>query len=198
MSTKKRILGIDYGSKMAGTTVVAYMEEGEVNLVASQKGKDADAMIMKLAKELKPDLIAIDAPLSLPGVYTGLPGCDDYFYRDCDKLTKAMSPMFLGGLTARAMKLAARLSALEVEVIEAYPVKAGNEIGLKPFGYRGKQPDLDGLCQQLYSVTAIDLRNQNQLSSHAIDATLALYIAQQYEAGKANQLGNSTEGFIYY
>ncbi len=198
MGTEKRILGVDYGSKMAGTTVVAYMAEGQVSFEASLKGKDADAMVLKLAETLKPDLIAIDAPLSLPGVYTDLSGCEDYFYRECDRLTKAMSPMFLGGLTARAMKLAATLRSWNIEVIEAYPVKAGNDLGLKTFGYRGKQPDLPGLFHQLYSATGIDLRNHNQLSGHHIDAALALHIARQYMAKKANRLGNAEEGFIYY
>lgn len=198
MGIEKRILGIDYGSKMAGTTVVAYMAEGRVNFDASLKGKDADAMIIRIAETLKPDLIAIDAPLSLPGVYTGLSGCDDYFYRECDKLTKAMSPMFLGGLTARAMKLAAVLRSWNIEVIEAYPVKAGKGLELKTFGYRDKQPDLPGLLQQLYPATGIDLRQHTQLSGHHIDAVLALHIARQYMAGTASRLGNTDEGFIYY
>ncbi|GAB5523586.1 MAG: hypothetical protein Roseis2KO_14580 [Roseivirga sp.] len=198
MSTGKRVLGVDYGSKMAGTTVVAYIVEGQVSFEASQKGKDADVMIMKLAETLKPDLVAIDAPLSLPGVYTGLSGCDNYFYRECDKLTKAMSPMFLGGLTARAMKLAASLRLQTIEVIEAYPVKTGNNLGLKTFGYRGKQPDLPGLFEQLYSVTGMDLRSHDQLSGHHIDAALALHIAQQYIAGTVSRLGNAQEGLIYY
>ncbi|MCE7994242.1 MAG: DUF429 domain-containing protein [Roseivirga sp.] len=198
MSIEKRVLGIDYGSKMAGTTVVAYMAEGQVNFRASEKKRDADVLILRLADELKPDLIAIDAPLSLPGVYTGLPGCDDYFYRECDRLTRAMSPMFLGGLTARAMKLTARLRDSGIEVIEAYPMKAGKNLGLTDFGYRQKQPDQVKLFGLLYSKTGIDLRNQARLSGHHIDAAIALFIAQQYESGTANTLGNLNEGLIYY
>lgn len=198
MSSSKRILGIDYGSKMAGTTVVAHLSDGQVVFNASEKGRDADAMILTLAEELKPTLIAIDAPLSLPGVYTGLAGCSDYFYRDCDRLTKAMSPLFLGGLTARAMKLAAQLRASGIEVIEAYPVKTGKELGLKAFGYREKQPDLVGLFDEFYSETGIDLRAQTGLTGHHIDAAIALYIARQYALDKANELGNLSEGVIYY
>ena len=191
-------MGIDYGSKMAGTTAVAHLSGGQVVFNASEKGRDADAMILALAEELKPTLIAIDAPLSLPGVYTSQAGCTDYFYRDCDRLTKAMSPMFLGGLTARAMKLAAQLRVSGVEVIEAYPVKSGKELGLKAFGYREKQPDLKGLFDKFYSETGIDLREQTRLSGHHIDAAIALFIARQYDLDRANQLGNSSEGIIYY
>lgn len=198
MSTEKTILGIDYGSKMAGTTVVAQMVEGQVNFWASEKKRDADAMIQSLVEELKPNLIAIDAPLSLPGVYTGLPGCADYFYRECDRLSGAMSPMFLGGLTARAMKLAARPRADGSEVIEVYPVKTGNDMGLKEFGYRQKEQDQIKLLESLYLKTGIDLRKHDQLSGHHIDAAIALFIGQQYASDVANKFGNLNEGFIYY
>lgn len=198
MRTGKRIFGIDYGSKMAGTTVVAYEAEGQVIFSSSAKGKDADLMILSLVEELNPDLVAIDAPLSLPGVYTGIEGCSDYFYRECDKLTKAMSPMFLGGLTARAMKLAAKLKAEGIQVIEAYPVKAGNDLGLKRFGYRDKQPDLDGLFRELHLKTGIDLCRYEKLNGHQIDAALALHIGRKYAADQAGMLGSLPEGIICY
>lgn len=198
MSIEKTVLGIDYGSKMAGTTVVAFMVEGQVNFRTSEKKRDADVMILSLVEELKPNLVAIDAPLSLPGVYTGLSGYTDYFYRECDRLTGAMSPMFLGGLTARAMKLAARLRADGSKVIEVYPVKTGNDLGLKEFGYRQKEQNQIKLLESLHSKTRIDLRNHDQLSSHDIDAALALFIARQYASDAVNRLGTLDEGFIYY
>jgi len=194
----KRVLGVDYGSKMAGTTVVAFRSGKEIDFRASLKGKDADMMVLKAVEELKPDLIAIDAPLSLPGVFTGLAGCYDYFYRQCDKLTKAMSPMFLGGLTARAMKLAAQLRATGVEVIEAYPVKAGVDLGLKEFGYRTKAQEDDELLQLLLKQTGMDLTEHQALSGHHVDAVLALFIAEQFILDKAGQLGDEVEGVIYF
>lgn len=198
MGTDKRILGIDYGSKMAGTTVVAYMVENQVTFLSSEKGKDADAMILRLSEELKPDLVAIDAPLSLPGVYTNQAECTDYFYRECDKLSKAMSPMFLGGLTARAMKLAAKLRDWDIEVIEAYPVKTGNDLGLKAFGYRSKQSDSTGLVHSINEKTGIDLTRYAKLSSHQVDAALALHIGRLQATDRACKLGSLPEGIIYY
>lgn len=58
------ILGIDYGSKMAGTTVVALMRKhDEVELIQSQKNQDADKMILDLVNSLKDVwLVFIDAP----------------------------------------------------------------------------------------------------------------------------------------
>lgn len=194
----KRVLGVDYGSKMAGTTVVAFRSGDQVEFKSSLKSKDADAMLFNAVEELTPDLVAIDAPLSLPGIFTGLAGCDDYFYRKCDKLTKAMSPMFLGGLTARAMKLAAQLRAMGVEVIEAYPVKAGVDMGLKAFGYRTKAQEDEKMLQLLLKQTGIDLTEHHTLSGHHIDAALALFIAERYCQDEANHLGELPEGLIYY
>ena len=97
------IIGVDYGSKLAGTTVIAYNMGDGIRLERSKKNQDADQMIIDFVAEYNPQVIGIDAPLSLPGVYTGLVGFEDYHYRACDKALKAMSPMFLGGLTARAM-----------------------------------------------------------------------------------------------
>ena len=56
-------LGIDYGSKTSGFTAMAsYCSSGEVQIFQSTKGKDADAWILSLIDELKPQSVAIDAP----------------------------------------------------------------------------------------------------------------------------------------
>ena len=106
-------LGIDYGSKTSGFTAAAgYSSKGVVQVHQSTKGKDADAWLLDLIKNLKPKYIAIDAPLSIPGVFIDPASFNNYHYRECDRLAGAMSPMFLGGLTARAMQLSAKLKAL--------------------------------------------------------------------------------------
>ena len=82
---------------------------------------DADAFIHSEAIHLKPRMIFIDAPLSLPGIYWLGNGFRDHFFRQCDKEMNAMSPMFLGGLTARAMRLKAELKSTGCKIIETYP-----------------------------------------------------------------------------
>ena len=68
MKEKTRLFGIDYGSKLAGTTVIGLLENQIVQLFASQKKKDADQFILQQIKERQPNTIFIDAPLSLPNV----------------------------------------------------------------------------------------------------------------------------------
>lgn len=186
------ICGIDYGSKMAGTTSICYVKEGVVKIERSAKKQDADAMIQAFCERELPELIALDAPLSLPGVYSAKDGFRDYFYRACDKELKAMSPMFLGGLTARAMKLKSVLS--EVNIIEAYPVFRAKTLELHEFGYRGQTPDIKAMLKKLGGVfTTAEI-----LSSHDMDALLCLEIGQRFLKNETNKAGVVEEGVIHY
>ena len=110
-------IGVDYGSKLAGTTAISYLEEGKIRILQSKKKEDADQFLSELILRLSPKSIFIDAPLSLPAAYHNKG--TDYFYRKADRDCKAMSPMFLGGLTARAMKLKAQHA--DRNFIEVYP-----------------------------------------------------------------------------
>ena len=96
-------LGIDYGSKLAGTTSICWLEQDKLSIKQSSKKENADEMIEDILNHLKPEFVFIDCPLTLPSAYHG--EGDDFFYRHCDKELRAMSPMFLGGLTARGMRL---------------------------------------------------------------------------------------------
>ena len=64
-----RWIGIDYGAKLAGTTCVAWCEVNVIRVDRVQKGKDADAWLENMVKQLNPDFICIDAPLTLPAAY---------------------------------------------------------------------------------------------------------------------------------
>ena len=125
------IIGIDYGAKMAGTTVIAHLHDEQLTLTQSVKKQDADKFVLEKVAAIQPTHLFLDAPLSLPGVYRSLPDCDSFFYRKSDQAVQAMSPMFLGGLTARAMQLAHQLQNQGLEIIEIYPAKLAERLGLK-------------------------------------------------------------------
>ena len=185
------ICGIDYGSKMAGTTSICFLRERELIFKRSSKKEDADQMILEFCEMYEPELIAIDAPLSLPGVYRGLDGFDNYFYRHCDSELRAMSPMFLGGLTARAMKLKSQLSG--VKFIEAYPVAYARKVGLEKWGYRKESPDYIEMVKSL----KVDLKVEI-LTTHDFDALLCHQIAINFLNQAAEVVGDQSEGLIYY
>ncbi len=67
---RSRLIGIDYGSKLAGTTALAYLSPTGVAIpLQSTAKKDADAFILQHLESLPPHQVFIDAPLSLPGKY---------------------------------------------------------------------------------------------------------------------------------
>lgn len=191
-------IGIDYGSKLAGTTVIAFRQKGVIQLIKSIKNQDADLMILDFVSENSIEMIGLDAPLSLPGVYTGLVGFEDYHYRACDKQLKAMSPMFLGGLTARAMKLKSTIEKGGVQVLEVYPVMTGKELGLLEFGYRKKSVDYDAILMALKN-EGIEMASDSTIStSHDLDAILALHALERVGFSNEIKIGDLKEGVIYY
>ena len=193
------IAGIDYGSKLAGTTVICYSDKKkQLHLLQSQKKKDADAMILKACDEYHFSSVYIDAPLSLPGVYSALKGYDDYFYRIGDKKISAMSPMFLGGLTARAMRLVAKMrSKYKSDVCEIYPGGCARQWDVLAACYK---IDLE-MTRLIITNTLADwgyILDAEQVTNwHRCDAVLAFYIGLKHLKGKAKALGTVEEGQIW-
>ena len=185
------LVGIDYGSKLAGTTVIASLgSDNVIQLISSDKKQDADEMIRCEMDRLHPSLVGIDAPLSLPSVYQGKG--EDYFYRQCDRQLRAMSPMFLGGLTARAMKLNAQL---EVPLIEVYPGALARAKSFEEFNYKQKTVAYEKILSSLDWACEYAALPEN---GHQLDAILALYITWRFKNNQAEQVGDPDEGLIYY
>ena len=137
------VFGVDFGAQKAGTTVISGIESGRLVFRRSKKQRSADKFLIGFFSKRDPALIMLDAPLSLPGVLRELPEYSDYFYRVADRELSAMSPMFLGGLTARAMKLAAKFTKIGHTVVECYPAKTGRIL-------LGKSCQLVALIRILY------------------------------------------------
>lgn len=190
--------GIDYGSKLAGTTCICFESpSGQVEFLSSTKGQDADHMILGFCASYLPHYLFLDAPLSLPAVYSrGLNGGQEYFYRACDKELKAMSPMFLGGLTARAMKLAADLSTKQIGVFETYPKWQAQRLGLQSAGYKGELSDILGCTESVLKSDPLPL-SRTPATWHEFDALLALLAARRYAHGQHLTVGDPKEGLIY-
>src|SRR4030042_1573407 len=138
---KQRIVGIKYGYKFSGTTVICYNNFHEVRFIISSKNSDADSFILNEIIHLDPDIVFIDAPLSLPGVYRHINGCIDFFFRKCDREIKATSPMFIGGLTARAMGLKKNMNHIRIRVFKTCPRKTLEVLSLPVNTYKQKRVD---------------------------------------------------------
>lgn len=181
-------LGIDYGSKLAGTTRICYFHNDKLSTLASSKKQDADALIMNLLKNSAYQAVFIDAPLSLPAAYYQT-SANNFFYREGDVQLKAMSPMFLGGLTARAMHLA-KLAA-PIPFVEVYPKALVQLLQIE----NHYKTDIQLFLKDLQPHLNISI--ETPADWHAVDAMLAWLSGKRYLDGKAKAFGQLSEGQIW-
>lgn len=189
--------GIDYGSKMAGTTVIAMLDPDErIVFRQSEKKKDADQFVLQWVKEQKkPFPLFLDAPLSLPLVYRNAEKGDDYFYRQADRAVQAMSPMFLGGLTARAMRLHRQLDKMGCAVHEVYPGYLARKWQLKDRGYKNQKQHIPAVVEAINTHQPFSFLRAPE-NWHQVDALLAFLSGYRFFRQEHLQFGSSAEGYI--
>jgi len=187
-------LGIDYGSKLAGTTAICYQEGNELVILQSEKKKDADKFIEFYIATLNPAHVFIDAPLSLPGAYFGKG--DDYFYRACDKELKAMSPMFLGCFFVSAPKLTEKFKQMGIECYESYPAAFVKDREAMMKDYNKKSMMSTSFVKNLEELIGLKVSGQN--TWHQIDAVICWYIGKRYLEGEGKVIGDKGEGRILF
>lgn len=190
--------GIDFGSKYAGTTAVCYGNHTNTKFVlGTTKKQDADEFIVSLLESLNPEIVCIDAPLSLPGIYTMGNRYSNYFYREADMATSAMSPMFLGGLTARAIQLKCKLEKIGITVFEVYPAAFVKHHELTDsYNKKDKQ-----LIRQFLAILQhrfnVKIDSFEATSWHHVDAIICWIISSRIKKGEAISFGHADEGMIY-
>jgi len=125
---EKKILGIDLSGKEGKTTGFCLIYEKIVLVVGSFRSLNA---IKEYINVLRPDIVAIDAPLNHP---------TSGHYRDCDIMLKkyGMHPLPLTMksmkmLIERAISLTNYLDTINIKYIETFPAGA-----LKMLGYKRK------------------------------------------------------------
>ena len=175
---------MDLGNKLAGTTVICFLnEQGLPEWRQSLKKKDADAFLQKALTELDLRALFLDAPLSLPGVYRFGKPYEDYFYRQGDRMVKAMSPMFLAGLTARAIRLKDQLEAsLPLSVMEV--------------DYKGSKAAIMEVTRAICNAAGLQPPADRLPDWHHVDALLALLTGIRWCHDAHEVLGDPEEGAI--
>jgi len=191
-----RIAGVDFGKKFNGSTVICFLTGETLTWYVTQKNQNADKFLYEHLTHLAPDGIFLDAPLSLPGVYWLEGEYADYFYRIADKKLKAMSPMFLAGLSARSIRLKDQLQAAGITCCEAYPGGLAREWQLHNYGYKGKQANLSGVQSLLQEFSPLDLSGTTFPDWHHVDALLAALTGLRYFQNIHRSFGNQPEGTI--
>jgi predicted nuclease with RNAse H fold len=188
--------GIDFGSQLKGTTVICFDRQDQLHCRQSMVNREADKFIMDLAGRYQPLHVFIDAPLSLPRAYF-CPMADDFMFRDADRALSAMSPLFLGGLTARAMRLKRQLNYRNVECLETYPKAALSHLFPSLPDRKQDGPEIVRWTEQLIPMLPYPLADYPQ-NWHQFDALVCWLSGYRYLTGAHLTAGDEEEGLIIF
>jgi predicted nuclease with RNAse H fold len=186
------VVGLDLAgveNRPTGLSILKDME-AETSLVY------ADEAILKRIDESRPEIVAIDAPLSLPAGRKSIEERTNVHLRECDKelLRRGIRffPITLGPmrkLTTRGIKLRRTLENRGFRVIEVYPGGAQDILGI-PRKQRGLEKLRGGLEKA-------GIRGLNdQMSDHELDAVTCAFVGKLFLEGKSVTYGTSEQGIV--
>lgn len=209
MDIRAGFLGIDLTSKEAKPSACLGLDR-ELNLIYLGF-LNGDSDILQVASRYDFELIAIDAPLSLPkGLCCLEESCScqpmaGVKGRNCEReLAKLGIPCYfttkksiIKAMVYRGIRLRSELEAMDYEVIEVYPYASKVRLFGKNISKKTTPAGLaflkQHICQLLPNITAyIDGVNHDMC-----DAAIAAYTAYLHSQGKTELCGEAEEGTIY-
>ncbi len=156
----------------------------------------SDEEILSQVREDKPDLVAIDAPLTLPPGRKSMEERTGSHFRPCDEeLRRRKIPFFpitlgpMRGLTERGIKLRKILEKEGFRVVEIYPGGA-QDVWRIP---RARK-DLSGLRRGLGRLGIKGLKTEN--ADHELDAVTGALVGLLFLKGEAEVYGDFQSGAI--
>ena len=187
------VIGIDLaGSEKRNTGICVLNENFETKCFVVHTNKE----ILELVEKFKPDLIAIDAPLSLPKGRKSLDRKEKIHFRECDRKLLELGikffPITLGPmrmLTRRGIKLRKILEKKGYKVIEVYPGATQDilKIARKNVSLRKLRNGLKKLGIKI---------EKRKLTHDELDAITAAFTGYLHLKGKTISLGDEKEGVI--
>lgn len=157
----------------------------------------SDAEIYNAVRKSKAKVVAIDAPLALPG---GRHCLEEHcrgrnHFRACDRVLMRMRikffPITIGpmrSLTARGIRLRNSLEQRRIEVIETYPGASQDLLGLPR-----KQHDLERLRKGLVKMGCSGDVVTRNLTGDELDAVSCALVARDYAKGIYTAIGDPHE-----
>lgn len=192
MNRELTVLGIDLAGVAHRPTGICLLKGGRARTMLLSE----DDEILALAREAKPALIAIDAPLNLPPGRRLMSDRNGSHYRPCDlELRRRKIPFFpitLGPmriLTERGIELKRRLEADGFRVVEIYPGGA-QDIWRIPRARRSREGLRRGLARRGIKGLGVSA------SDHELDAATGALVGLLFLRGKAEILGDFMTGAI--
>jgi predicted nuclease with RNAse H fold len=155
-----------------------------------------DEEVLRRIEESKTELVAIDAPLSLPAGRESIEQKTNVHLRECDKelLRRGIRffPVTLGPmrkLTSRGISLRGTLEKEHFTVIEVYPGGAQDILGI-PRKQRGLERLRMGL--EKLGVSGLD----NRKTDHELDAVTCALVGTLFLDGKTITYGTSEQAIV--
>jgi hypothetical protein len=195
-STRRRtpiVVGVDLAGSPRRNTGICALRGMTITSFATVH---TDEEILAFIGRIGPDLIAIDAPLSLPPGRTSLEERNASHFRPSDReLLKrgirffpiTLGPMRL--LTLRGIEMKKKLKQRGYDVIEIYPGAAQDV-----FGIPRKQ---HGLVRLLNGLVRLGLEGLTKgMNSDELDAVTGALVGRMYLKGQAEVLGDVKTGAI--
>jgi predicted nuclease with RNAse H fold len=155
-----------------------------------------DEEIVHRIEEIRPQVVAVDAPLSLPAGRKPIEERTSNHLRDCDKelLRRRIRffPVTLGHmrkLTSRGIKLKKDLEGKRFRVVEVYPGGAQDVLGIPR-----KQGGVRSLKEGLEKLRIKGLAEC--MSHHELDAVTCAYVGRLFLEGKSIAYGTPEQAII--
>ncbi|MCP8320058.1 MAG: DUF429 domain-containing protein [archaeon] len=192
-----KFIGIDLAGVETRDSGICILDEELKAKVSTLKNDDK---IIDFIIKIRPDIIAIDAPLSLPFGRCCLKdtcSCRNKGHlRRCDRELLKMKikffPITLGPmrkLTERGIKLKNIIEEKSIKVIEVYPGGAQDMLGIPR-----KQKGIEELRKGLMEIGIKGI--SKVISDHELDAITSALVGKMYIEGDYLALGDSEEGLI--
>ena len=179
------VLGIDLAGSPRRPTGLCLLRGLRAQTHVAFKDED----ILNQVRQTRPDLVPIDAPLSLPKGRRTIADRQGGHFRDCDLELRRRGirffPVTLGPmrmLTERGLELQAKIRGMGYRVIECYPGAAQDVWGI-PRQHRDRKELLAGLKK-------LGVRGlTNVATSDELDAATAALVGQWVLSGRGEMLG---------
>jgi len=193
MAGRKRtvVVGVDLAGSPRRPTGICVLR----GMTARAHVAYSDEDILGAIEQAKPDLVPMDAPLSLPEGRTTVHDRRGEHLRECDRELQRRKirffPITLGPmrmLTDRGLALKEKIEAMECRAVECYPGAAQDLWGI-PRQHR----DRKGLLRGLRDLGVRGLTTE--MTGDELDAVTAALVGRWFLIGKGEMLGGD-EGIL--
>lgn len=186
------VLGVDLAGVAHRPTGVCLLKNRKAHTSLAYIDQD----ILDLADREKPDIVVIDAPLTLPPGRTSINQKNGSHFRECDlELRRRGIPFFpitlgpMRQLTERGIRLRFSLESRGFRAAEVYPGGAQDIWGIP----RAKH-SMTGLQRGLQNLGLTGLRED--ITDHELDAAAGALVGLLFLQGLAEVYGDFTAGAI--